>query len=79
MYGILTLICILAIAFLLMCLQGFQSALKRKFGVRSVLVKIKEENSFEFPRGNAQLISFPQAAALMRSRSHLRKTGNIHL
>lgn len=78
MHGILALICILAIIFLLICLQGFQSALKQKLSLRSVLVKIKED-SLRFPRRDAQLISFPQAAALMRSRSHLRKTGNIHV
>lgn len=79
MDGILTLICILAIIFLLICIQGFQSALKQKPGLRSALVKIKEENSFRLPRRKAQLISFPQTADRMGSRSHLRKTANIHV
>jgi hypothetical protein len=50
---IVALICIIAIAFLLVCLRGFQSALKPRHASPAILTSIPEGNSFKAPRHKA--------------------------
>ena len=56
------LVLITAIAFLLMCLRGFQAALKEKRYIWAILVKVEEEHAASIPHRRPRPESFPKAA-----------------
>ena len=53
---------IAAIAFLLMCLCGFQSALKERRYIWAILVKIEKEHAANVPHRKLPPEVFPKAA-----------------
>jgi hypothetical protein len=56
---VFALICIMTILFLLICLQGFQSALKQRRSLKATLVAIREDGALVLPRRQPRVISFP--------------------
>ncbi|HEY6351018.1 MAG TPA: hypothetical protein VI636_16570 [Candidatus Angelobacter sp.] len=56
------LICIAASAFLLMCLRGFQAALKERRTIWATLIKIEEKDVLGIPHREPQPGSLPKAA-----------------
>jgi len=53
---------ITAIAFLLMCLRGFQAALKEKRYIWAILVKVEQEHAASIPHRKPPPKTFPRAA-----------------
>jgi hypothetical protein len=57
----------MAIIFLLVCLRGFQRALRQEQSFKALLIKMKKENTLE---NRHRLIEFPRA----NSKAQLRKS-----
>jgi hypothetical protein len=55
---VLTLICIMAILFLLICLLGFQAALKQRRTLKATLAAIKEDSARVLPWRKPRVIGF---------------------
>lgn len=53
------LICIMTILFLLICLHGFQSALKQRRSLKATLAAIREDGALVLPRRQPRVINFP--------------------
>ena len=51
-----------AIAFLLMCLRGFQAGLKEKRYIWVILVKVEKQHATSIPHRKSRPEAFPKAA-----------------
>lgn len=59
---VVELVCVLGIAFLLICLRGFHAALRQKHTVWTVLVNTEHDKVIEFPARKSSPVSCPKAA-----------------
>jgi hypothetical protein len=60
----------MSIIFLLVCLQGFQKALRQEHTFRALLIKMKKERAWE---NRLRLIEFPRASKKAQLRQNLQQ------